>query len=849
MIFVLPTAFEKSTRKGCRFAMQVIKHPVFISSLVAASLVLGIRQMGGWQSLELSTYDQMLRLRPDEPNDPRVLIVEITEADIRAQKQWPISDAVLARLLGQLQRYQPRVIGLDLFRDIPVGKGQQALLKQLQANNVVAVMRLLGEGSDSGIPAPPGMPESRVGFSDVVIDADSVARRNFLYAYAGDTRYYSFSLQLSLKYLEKTHPEFQVKDRGLLIGGAFLPSITSSSGGYVGVDDLGYQVFLNYRSAKPPAQTVTLTQVMSGQLPPEMFNDKMVIIGTTAPSAKDLFQTPYNMSSKSSPTTPGVVVHAHMASQILSTVLDGRSPIWYWSDWLESLWVAGWAVTGGLIAWRLRQPLLLASGMLVAIAVVAGVSYGLFLQSGWVPLIPAAMTLIGSAVGVILHRQLHDTFHDALTDLPNRILFTRQLQQAIAQRNRIFPNQEDLSEAHSIAVLFLGLDNFKTINDSFGHRLGDQLLVSTTKRLKSCLHPKDQLARVGGDEFAILRQRVIDPDEVTHLADRLQQQMSLPFKLVSQEVFTTASVGIVLDRPDSGCVPEEILRDAHTAMNRAKASGKARHEVFVTGMRLQVMSRMQLETDLRRAVADQQFCLYYQPIIALQTGKIAGFEALIRWQHPDRGFVPPIEFIPIAEETNLIIPLGQWIIGEACRQLRVWQDKFPKDPPLMISVNLSGRQFAQPDLVEQIEAYLSESGLDGRSLKLEITESIAMTDVEATIALLQRLKALDLKLSIDDFGTGYSSLSYLHRFPTNTIKVDRSFVSRMGYESEDAHIVQTIIMLGHNLGMDIVAEGVETQEQLERLRILGCEYGQGYFFSKPMSVDVIEGMLATDPVW
>jgi diguanylate cyclase (GGDEF) domain len=282
------------------------------------------------------------------------------------------------------------------------------------------------------------------------------------------------------------------------------------------------------------------------------------------------------------------------------------------------------------------------------------------------------------------------------------------------------------------------LDGFKAINDSFGHRLGDQLLVATTQRLKTCLRPRDKLARVGGDEFAILRQEIKEKEEVTDLADQLQQKVTLPYKLNGQEVFTTASIGIVLGKANSDYEPEDILRDAHTAMHRAKESGKARHELFFTGMRVQVMTRLQLETDLRRAIERQEFQLYYQPIISLETGKVAGFEALIRWHHPQRGLVPPAEFIPVAEETDLILPLSQWIIREACLQLKVWQKQFPKDPPLLVSVNFSGRQFSQPNLVEQIEQTLQEADLDGRSLKLEITESTAMTDVESTIALLQR---------------------------------------------------------------------------------------------------------------
>ncbi len=469
-------------------------------------------------------------------------------------------------------------------------------------------------------------------------------------------------------------------------------------------------------------------------------------------------------------------------------------------------------------------------------------------MSGWVPFVPAAIALIASSAGVVVYRLLYDTFHDALTGLPNRALFVKRLQNAINVQ-RSHGQTLEKAETSSVAVLFLGLDGFKAINDSFGHRLGDQMLVAMTQRLNACLHPKDQLARVGGDEFAVLRRDIRNTDEVTDLADQLQKQVTDPFKLNGQEVFTTVSIGIVLGRANSDYEPEDILRDAHTAMHQAKASGKARHEVFATGMRVQVMTRLQLETDLRRAIERQEFRLHYQPIVSLQTGKLAGFEALVRWQHPQRGLVPPAEFIPVAEETDLILPMSEWIIWEACRQLKQWQDQFPHDPPLLVSVNFSGRQFSHLELVDQIEHILQETGLDGRSLKLEITESTAMTDVELTIALLQRLKSLNLQLSIDDFGTGYSSLSYLHRFPTNTIKVDRSFVSRMGDGSEEAQIVQTIIVLGHNLGMDIVAEGVETAEQLAKLRSLNCEYGQGYFFSKPLPPEAAAELLESDPQW
>ncbi len=826
----------------------ILKHPSLLTSLVIAGLVITVRQFGGLQPLELMAYDQMIRLRPDQGTDSRLLIVAITEDDIRSQNQWPISDEVVAQLLKKLQSYHPRVIGLDLYRDVPQQPGRTHLAQQLKAPNIIAI-KLLADAQGNEVPPPPGFPKEQVGFSDIVLDPDAVVRRNLLFAKTDtNTDVYSFGLRLSLAYLGLSQQSIQVFPDSLQIGQAVFPSLSSDAGNYRNLDDRGYQLLLNYRTGKEIANTVTLTQVLHGAVNPSWIKDKLVLVGTTAPSVKDLFVTPYNLSDADAPKTPGVQVHAQMVSQILDATTGTRPLIAYWPEPVELLWVWAWALVGSISGWRLRHPLALGATASLSVGGLFLICFGLLLNAGWIPWIPAAIAVVGSGAGAVAYRLLYDTFHDSLTGLPNRALFMRQIGRAIHLHKNTARLDQPI-EFPTIAVLLLGLDSFKAINDSFGHRMGDQLLVATTYRLKSFLHPTDKLARVGGDEFAILRQKVEDTDEVTYLADQLQRQMTQPYKLNGQEVFTTASVGIVLGKAGANYEPEDILRDVHTAMNRAKASGKARHEVFVTGMRDQVMTRLQLETDLRRAIERQEFRLHYQPIVSLQTGKLAGFEALVRWHHPQRGLVPPVEFIPIAEETELIIPMSQWIIREACDQLKRWQNRYSYNPPLLVSVNFSGKQFSQTDLVEQIEQTLQETGLDGCSLKLEITESTAMTDVEATIALLQRLKSLNLQLSIDDFGTGYSSLSYLHRFPTNTIKVDRSFVSRMGEASEDAQIVQTIIILGHNLGMDIVAEGVETAEQLAQLRLLGCEYGQGYFFSKPLPAESAETLLKNEPQW
>jgi diguanylate cyclase (GGDEF)-like protein/PAS domain S-box-containing protein len=432
-------------------------------------------------------------------------------------------------------------------------------------------------------------------------------------------------------------------------------------------------------------------------------------------------------------------------------------------------------------------------------------------------------------------RLLHEAMHDVLTGLPNRALFMDHLKLSVERVKR--------RDDRLFAVLFLDLDRFKIINDSLGHMVGDQLLVGIARRLETCLRPGDTVARLGGDEFTILLEDLNGAGEAIDVAERLQKSLARPFNLNGHEVFTTVSIGIALsatgyDRPD------DVLRDADTAMYRAKMLGKARHEVFDKTMHARAMNLLQMESDLRRAVERKEFFLQYQPIITLETGRVRGFEALVRWQHPERGFISPSEFISIAEETGLIIPIGQWVLEEACRQIHLWQGQFPQYPPLQISVNLSVKQFTNTDLIAHIKGALEETGVDPHSLKLEITESMVMENVEAAIEMLQQLRSLGIELSIDDFGTGYSSLSYLHRFPISTLKIDRSFVSRMAANNENAEIVRTIMMLARSLKMDVVAEGVENAEQLSQLKALDCEYGQGYYFSKPLSADVMARWLS-----
>lgn len=422
-----------------------------------------------------------------------------------------------------------------------------------------------------------------------------------------------------------------------------------------------------------------------------------------------------------------------------------------------------------------------------------------------------------------LHRQ---AFYDDLTNLPNRAWFRERVTDAIERVKR--------SPDYLFAVLFLDLDRFKVINDSLGHVIGDCLLYNTANRLLNSIRSIDTVARLGGDEFAILLENLQDYSEVDRIVQRIQQEFSTSFNLEGQEVYTNASIGVVLSSVSYYNV-EDLLRDADIAMYRAKAREGGCYEVFAPTMRDRIIASSQIENDLRRAIERDEFTIYYQPIISLSNQKIEGFEALVRWHHPQRGIVSPAEFIPIAEETGLIIQLDLWVLKQACRQIKIWQEQYPDVPPFSVSVNLSSKQFRQPNLIYKIEQILTETSLESSRLKLEITESALIDNPELAAITLDQLRELEVGLSLDDFGTGYSSLSYLHRFPFNTIKIDRSFINRIDNQQDGLEIVRTIIMLGRTLGMDVVAEGIETAEQFALLQQLQCKYGQGYFFSRPLS--------------
>ncbi len=430
--------------------------------------------------------------------------------------------------------------------------------------------------------------------------------------------------------------------------------------------------------------------------------------------------------------------------------------------------------------------------------------------------------------------------YDALTGLPNRFLFMERLEQAL--------NRAKQHPDHRFAVLFLDCDRFKVVNDSLGHFVGDELLIALARRLEASLTQTDTLARLSGDEFAILLTGIEDINCVTLVADQILKALSFPFQLKRQEVFINASIGITLSNLNYE-QPEYLLRDADTAMYRAKTLGKGQYQIFDAEMHNAAIQVLQLENDLRRAVNQQEFIVHYQPIVALTTGKIVGFEALLRWHHPRQGLISPSLFIPIAEETGLINPIGNWVLREACYQLQQWHHQRLTDYPLTMSVNLSARQFAQPDLIEQIDIILGETQLNPQSLKLEITESVIMKNSQPIKVIFQQLQERQIQLCIDDFGTGYSSLSYLHHFPIDNIKIDRSFISSLSGNSDNLGLISAIMNIAQALKMSVTAEGIETTQQLEQLRVLNCDFGQGYLFSKPLDGKKATNLIKSATQW
>ncbi len=483
-------------------------------------------------------------------------------------------------------------------------------------------------------------------------------------------------------------------------------------------------------------------------------------------------------------------------------------------------------------------------GMVLAatVLVVAVIFYGSGSLGGWSTALALTLT-VGLLLALFwalvrMRRQTEEslryqTLRDSLTNLPNRSSFLNRVDRTLGQ---------DAREPRSIAVLLVDLDDFEEINHGLGHEAGDRLLAVVGERLEASMRPGGSVARLCGDEFAILLEGVPDKNSAASEAKRIGEVLRAPIKLDESEVLLSASIGVAVGDSDQDN-PESLLRSADVAMHEAKRRGKARHKVFDPSADTTTSRRLVEETEMRRAIKDEEFRIYYQPVIELKTGKVHGVEALVRWQHPTFGLIPPNEFIPLAEQTGLIASLGRWVLQEACNQARLWQRKYPSDPPLTLSVNVSARQFRQPNLAKEIFNTLEKTGLDPRHLNLEITESIMVHEASATTAL-RELKGSGVKLAIDDFGTGYSNLSYVKRLPVDILKIDRSYISGLGRKPEDTAIVHATVAFAKALGLSLTAEGIENAEQLAQLRELGCELGQGYHFAKPLPGEEVPAFLA-----
>lgn len=841
---------DKSCHK-CRPKTVVVVGLVSIAITIALAET---KKLGIWETLELSIYDSLIRFYTEKEEDSRILIVEIAESDIAQYKELPLRDQTIAQVIKNIQKHQPKVIGLDIYRDIPYQPGFISLKQQLQAENVIAINRL---GGVERVPAPSYVPPERVGFNDFVIDRDNILRRQLLYAELNSQPLYSFALRISLSYLADMKLDFSVKPDALQIGETVFPALNADSGAYqmAQSEALGWQILLNYKNYKIPAK-VRLSQVLREEIPAEYIKGKIVLIGTTAPSLKDLFLTPYSQGDPQEYQMPGIVVHAQMVSQILAAVLAGETPMSYLPEIAETLWLWFGSILAIILVWRsaFRQwssPSRYLSGVLgliYGIIIIGAIDFILFGLGIWVPIVP---TVLGYTIMAILglgYQIFKAQYYDALTGIPNRKLFIRQLKSSGLGKAK--------DDDEMTVVLYLDLDRFKLINDALGYGAGDILLQMTAQRLEKLILPPHMLARISDNKFAIGLQKIRDMRQAFVLAEELQTSLAEPFYLDDNPIYTTVSIGIAHSSQQVPVSCDSLLRKAEIAMYKVKATGKGNYKLFAENMQVQAVDRWYLEADLRQAInslnqasASSEFELYYQPIIYFASGKIAGFEALIRWNSPQFGFVSPGKFIPLAEETGLIIPLGKWILETACQQVKLWQQQFPSYSDLMISINLSGRQFSQANLVADIADILNKIAIAPTQVKLEITESMVMQDVERAIEQMSQLKDLRLRLSMDDFGTGFSSFSYLHRFPIDTLKIDRSFVNLMEESQKNYDIVDTIIMLGKRLGIDLIAEGIETKGQMEALKDLNCDYGQGYFFAKPLNSQAAQELLSQNLIY
>ncbi|MEE3716107.1 EAL domain-containing protein [Tumidithrix elongata RA019] len=786
---------------------------------VAIAIVAILLQLSVFQPLEYLAYNSFTNWRGEKPWDNRIAIIAIDDWSIERLGRFPWSRDRYAQLLQKLTPAKGSVVAIDLLfsETSPLDKK----LADAMAGHGRVVLANAGTQEGQFLPPTEVLANAAIATGHIRKheDIDGVTRK--------------ISLQ------EQGEPSLAL---------SALQAYTLVRASPKSLPDLNRPLWLNWIQRSQQMQQYSFVDVLEGRVPISTFQDRIAIVGVAA-TGLDPLPTPFDRN----PPAHGVHLHAAILQNLLQgNALQVVDPIWSWAILL---------LGGGLFSLCLprRNPI---QRLIVSIAAILGwaiLSFILFANGYWIPTAMPISLFVLTASAIALQEQLRsnrllreanahltrDAFYDRLTNLPNRALFVDRLQHAL---------DLNLRHPYLFAVMFLDLDRFKTVNDSFGHLSGDRLLAAVAYRLNTAMRPEDTLARFGGDEFAILVEGLTDLRDVVVIAERIQEALTKPLLVNEREMIVTASVGIAISS-ERYLRSEEMLRDADIAMYRAKSLGKSCYQIFDVSMHDRILDRLRMENDLRRAIA-QTFSLedpqavpelrvVYQPIISLETSKVSGFEALIRWQHPELGPISPADFIPLAEEMGLIVPIGYWVLRQACAQVHAWHERFPSDRNLTLSVNLSPRQFLQADLVEQIVKAIQETQFSVACLHLEITETTIFKNATLGADILANLRKLGIQVYIDDFGTGYSSLGYLHRFPVDGLKIDRSFV-----QDDDclkSGIVQTIITLANQLKLSIVAEGVETLPQLESLRVMLHESGQvqGYFFFKPLEATEVETLLGT----
>ncbi|MBD1926777.1 EAL domain-containing protein [Trichocoleus sp. FACHB-90] len=791
-----------------------------LGGAIATLSVAGGSVLGIWQPLEQIAYRGLFHLRGSINWDERVALIVIDDASLRELGRFPWPRKQYTKLLNKLSSAEASVVVMDVLMPESSPDDGELAAAMLRQGRVV-----LAQGWDAtgaAVLPTPVLRESAIASGHVLNSPDT----------DGITR--------------KVKPQAQ----GVPILGITALRVYSLTKELVKLPNMNQPLWVNWPGSMSQMPQYSFASVLQGKVSASVFKGKIVLVGATA-LALDPINTPFD----GHPPASGVHLHATVVNNILQQnylqIVDERSL-------LISLLLGGIVLNCSLSVWNAKQQVIavasLCSGWVMLSLLVLHTGYLIPIAT---PLVLFGLTAISLSVQERLKmkaqlqriegQQQQRQLYDSLTSLPNRALFQERLQLAV-ERSQEW--EDDL-----FAVCLLDLDRFKVINESLGHTVGDQLLVAIAHRLCSIMRPIDTVARLGGDEFTILLEDIHDLSDATRVAEDINSALAAPFHLNGYEIFVTTSIGIAVNssRGQEENSKSDLLRDADIALYQAKAQGGGRYVVFDASVQKDAIALLQLETDLRLAIGAlintpstiSQFAVYYQPIVSLSTGKITGFEALVRWQHPRRGIVYPGDFIPVAEETGLIAHLDWWVMGEACRQVRAWQKQFSSNNPLTIGINLSSRQFDQSDMVERIDEIIRDTGLESSSLKLEITETCLLENAEKAIAHFEQLKALGIKLAIDDFGTGYSSLDRLHRLPIDILKIDRSFVNSRSDETDKWEIVRTIIMLARNLGLDVVAEGVETTDQLFQLKQLQCDYGQGYFFSKPVDAMAAEALLVS----